>query len=519
MSGQFVVKNLNVRNAQTQSPLVSDLTFEIALGRTLGVVGESGSGKTLSAMSVAGLLPPTVVATGNVELEGKVLSVESPATTRDLRTGLVGVIFQNPSTALNPRLTVGDQLAEALSPEIRRDRRQTAQRCLDLLNEVGMRNARQKLIAYPHELSGGLAQRVVIAMALARSPKLLIADEPTTALDVTIQAQILDLVATLQAQHGFGVMLITHDMGVIRDRADNVLIMAAGRAVEQGTAKDLFEAPASKEAKALLRASELVFGSKARPASDHAAPLVSVKGLTKTFSNGHQALAGVNLTVKPGQSIGIVGESGSGKTTLARIIAGLERNDGGIVEVGGVVRPPRTRSPSIQYVFQDPYASLDPRIAIIDSVAEPLMAQGDSRPLAREKSEPLLKEVGLHSSLWYKPPTQLSGGQRQRVGIARAIAPNPQLLISDEPVAALDVTVREHILALLEDLQERRQMAQIMISHDLSVVARLCEEVIVMKAGSIVEMGPIRQIFENPKHVYTRELLSAIPGRRQGSAS
>jgi peptide/nickel transport system ATP-binding protein len=515
VSGQLVVRNLNVRNAYTHSPLVSNLNFEIPVGRTLGIVGESGSGKTLTAMSVAGLLPPTVTATGIVELDGKALSIENPETTRDLRTTLIGVIFQNPSTALNPRLTVGAQLAEALSPEIRRVPRRTAQRCLDLLDEVGMREARQKLIAYPHELSGGLAQRAVIAMALARSPKLLIADEPTTALDVTIQAQILDLVATLQSQHGFGVMLITHDMGVIRDRADNVLVLAAGRSVEQGSAKKLFEAPASKEAKVLLRASEIVFASKVQPADELAAPLVAVRNVTKRFSNRHQALAGVSLTVKSGQSIGVVGESGSGKTTLARIIIGLESNDGGVVEVDGIARVPRTRSPRIQYVFQDPYASLDPRIMIIDSVAEPLMAQGDSRLRAREKSETLLTEVGLHSALWYKPPTELSGGQRQRVGIARAIAPNPKLLIADEPVAALDVTVREHILSLLEELRERRKMAQIMISHDLSVVARFCDEVIVMKDGSIVETGPIRQIFEDPKHIYTRELLSAVPGRRQ----
>ncbi|MHA6689606.1 ATP-binding cassette domain-containing protein [Devosia sp. A449] len=506
------IDDLRVMTREDGTELVHGVSLTLQRGRILGVVGESGSGKTLSAMTVAGLLPNALRAEGRIRLDGVDLPTDVTDADRAVRVVKIGIIFQNPSTALNPRLTIGAQLEEALAPETRRDRALAANECLRLLTEVGMTDPLSKLTAYPHELSGGLAQRAVIAMALARKPVLLIADEPTTALDVTIQAQILDLVIGLQQQHGFGVLLITHDMGVVRDRTQDVIIMAGGRVVEAGTTEHLFQHAQSPVARALLQANRLVFGETA-PLQAGEPPLLQVSGLCKTFGRGLRAVGNVNLTVAPGQSIGIVGESGSGKTTLARIIAGLQGWDSGSVMLDGAPRRQHSRSPLIQYVFQDPYSSLDPRMAIVDIVAEPLQAMGMRRGPARDRASELLAEVGLDRSTWYRPPGTLSGGQRQRVGIARAIAPDPQLLISDEPVASLDATVREQVLNLLLKLQSKRRMAQLLISHDLSIVTRLCSHVIVMKGGEIVEQGEVRAIFENSQHPYTRLLLDAIPGR------
>ena len=505
------IRDLRIRARSTGKEIVHGVSLTMDRGRILGIVGESGSGKTLTAMTVAGLLPPALQAEGQVLMRGAELQVSDFARDRDQRTAEVGVIFQNPSTALNPRMTIGAQLAEALPPEQRLNPARAAKACLKLLAEVGMPDPLRKLSAYPHELSGGLAQRTVIAMALARTPKLLIADEPTTALDVTIQAQILDLVVRLQKTHHFGVLLITHDMGVVRDRTDDVVVMAGGRIVEAGRTEDLFRNARSPEAKALLQASALVFGDA--PEATDAAPLLEVANLCKTFHKGPRAVGDVSFTLMPGQSVGIVGESGSGKTTLARIIAGLQDFDSGTIRLAGQPRLPRKRSPLIQYVFQDPYSSLDPRMAVIDSVAEPLIAMGQRKRQARARAAELLAEVNLDESTWHRPPTSLSGGQRQRVGIARAIAPDPRLLISDEPVAALDATVREQVLNLLLRLQKQREMTQLLISHDLSIVTRLCSHVIVMRGGEIVEQGTVRDIFEHGTHPYTQLLLAAIPGQ------
>ena len=508
------VEGLVVRS--NEKVLAGPVSFTLKQGETLGIVGESGSGKTLTAMAVAGLLPQNLRADGQVYLDGAPLAFGISGQGRDFRTSQIGVVIQNPTTALNLRLSVGAQLFEALSPAMRHDKAKAANICLRLLEEVGINEPLKKLTAWPHELSGGLAQRVVIAMALARQPKLLIADEPTTALDVTVQAQILDLIARLQKRHGFGVLLITHDMGVIRDRADSVAVMDAGAIVESGATLNLFANPKSRAARSLLKASELTFATESGALHDTASepPLVEVKALQKTFRNGPRALGGVDISVKAGTTLGIVGESGSGKTTLARIIAGLERADDGHILIDGSVRPARTRSDQVQYVFQDPYSSLDPRISIVDTVAEPLLAKGFRKAEAVRIAQGLLEEVGIHPALWHRLPGRLSGGQRQRVGFARAIAPSPKLLIADEPVAALDSTSRERVLALMEDMQRRRGTAQLLISHDLSVIARLCREVVVMHGGEIVERGETRRIFEAPAHPYTRQLLAAIPGRK-----
>jgi peptide/nickel transport system ATP-binding protein len=505
------VSALRVVDRGTGRPLVETLGFTLDRRRTLGIVGESGSGKTMAAMAIAGLLPKTVAASGTVALEGVPLAVDDPASARNARTAAIGIVFQNPSTALNPRLTVGAQIVEAMAPALRRDQARAAQTARSLLDEVGVADATGKLAAFPHELSGGLAQRVVIAMALARTPKLLIADEPTTALDVTVQAQILDLMARLQAQRGFGMLLISHDMGVIHDRTDDVLIMARGAVVETGSTRALFREAHSPEARALLRANRIVFASPRAERS--AAPVLSVTGLRKSFRRGPAALRDVSFEVAENQCVGIVGESGSGKTTLARIIAGLERQDGGTITLEGRSRPPGTREAAIQYIFQDAYSSLDPRMAIVDTVAEPLLARGDARSAARDRAGALLAEVGLDAALWRKPPTRLSGGQRQRVGFARAIATEPRLLIADEPTAALDSTMRARVLLLLQALGARHGMSQILISHDLATVARICTHVVVLRRGEIVEQGPARRIFTAPAHPYTRELLQAIPAR------
>ena len=513
MQPVLMTQGLNVFSKETGNRLVENVDLTLERGRTLCIVGESGSGKTLTAMSVAGLLPGSVEAQGSIWLDGQELSAEPGIRQRTLRTGAIGIVFQNPSTALNPRMTIGAQMLEALRPEMRRDSARAAQICHDLLVDIGVANPMDKLIAYPHELSGGIAQRIVIAMALARQPKVLIADEPTTALDATIQAQILDLIDALQEKHNFGVLLITHDMGVVRDRADDVLVMAAGRVVERGAAEALFRGAKSAVARKLLRASELIF-SEASPSPASAAPLLAVRDVSKVFAGGVHALRGISFIVGAGQSVGIVGESGSGKTTIARIIAGLQTVSSGAVQLEGRDRGPRERSPFVQYVFQDPYSSLDPRMPIVDIVAEPLRALGQPKVEARERAEALLEEVGLDPASWKRTPISLSGGQRQRVGIARAVAPDPRLLISDEPVAALDITVRDHILELLQAMQARRAMAHLLISHDLVTVARLCTEVIVMRGGQIVEHGAVRDIFERPQHPYTQQLLLAIPGRR-----
>lgn len=507
------VEGLVVRSNDTT--LAGPVSFNLGQGETLGIVGESGSGKTLTAMAIAGLLPQGLSVQGQFHLDGKALSLAGSDISRDFRTSQIGVVFQNPTTALNPCLSIGAQLFEALAPEIRRNKALAATICLQLLQEVGISEPEKKLTAWPHELSGGQAQRVVIAMALARQPKLLIADEPTTALDVTVQAQILDLIVRLQKRHGFGVLLITHDMGVILDRADVVAVMDDGLIVERGPTAELFTKPASSAARTLLKASELTFARVGDTVHAAEPSLVEVTSLQKAFRNGSRALNGVDISVKAGTTLGIVGESGSGKTTLARIIAGLERADGGQVLLDGVALFPRTRSALIQYVFQDPYSSLDPRIAIEETVAEPLRAKGLSKAEALKVARGLLEDVGIHPSLWRRLPGRLSGGQRQRVGFARAIAPGPKLLIADEPVAALDSTSRERVLTLMEDMRRQYGTAQLLISHDLSVVARLCSDVVVMRAGQIIERGSTRQIFENPNHPYTRQLLDAIPGQKQ----
>jgi len=523
------VRGLRVGTVEPDRTIVHGIDLDLRPGQSVGLVGESGSGKTLTAMAIARLLPRGIRQQGGeIELAGTDL-VALPARVADRRvTADVGVVFQNPTPALNPRLRIATQLAEALPAGLRR--RERRERSAELLRQVHIPDVDKTLGAFPHELSGGLNQRVVIAMALARSPRLLIADEPTTALDVSVQAQVLDLVDELRERLRLGVLLVSHDIGVIADRTDHIHVMSAGRVVESGATGEVLRNPRHEYTRQLLAA---VPANLPRPrpaaASTQDAPLLQVTGLRRAFTvrgpagrTRHTALAGVDLTVRGGESIGVVGESGSGKTTLARIVVGLEAADAGAVSFRGA--DPRGLSGGarrawrrdVQYIFQDPYGSLDPRLTVADILAEPLELQGIStgrRDLAGRIAA-LLDEVELPHDFRHRLPGELSGGQRQRVGIARALATEPSLVVADEPVSALDLSVQARILRLLGRLRQERNLTLLFISHDLGVVEYLCDDLVVMRRGEIVETGRTRDVLTAPRHDYTRTLLDAVPGRR-----
>ncbi|GAA4776883.1 ABC transporter ATP-binding protein [Microbacterium gilvum] len=516
-------------------PLVSVDNLVVPAGTSVGLVGESGSGKTLTALAVAGLLPWGIATYGGeVEVAGAEVRALRPAASRAHRSAHIGVVFQNPTSALNPRLRIATQLAEALPRDVPRAQRRAD--AAELLRLVGIADAEKTLGSFPHELSGGLNQRVVIAMALARRPSLLIADEPTTALDVSVQAQVLDLLDDLRRRLGIGILLVSHDIGVIADRTEHVYVMADGAVVEHGPTERVLGAPEHPYTQTLLAAvpSRL---APSRPASsrDRAAaadaaeaPLVELVDLHRSFTvrapdgrRRHVALDGVSLDVQRGQSLGIVGESGSGKTTLARIVVGLDAPDSGGVRFDGV-EPRRLRGAArqrwrrdVQYVFQDPYASLDPRLTVAQTLREPLELQrlGLDRRAVSARIDELLDDVELPRGFRDRLPAELSGGQRQRVGIARALASEPRLIVADEPVSALDLSVQARILRLLERLRAEHDLTYLFISHDLGVVRFLCEDVVVLRHGRIVEQGPTDDVLSRPQHPYTRALVDAIPGR------
>ncbi|MGY2052355.1 ABC transporter ATP-binding protein [Methylobacterium sp. JK268] len=510
---------------------VEDLSLDLAPGRILCVVGESGSGKSMSAYALTGLLPRAVKPTGGeIIFEGRDLLALDERGWRALRGRRIAMIFQEPMTALNPVLRIGDQIAEMFEAHGLLTGAERRARAVALAAEVGLPNPAEIVRAYPHQLSGGQRQRAMIAMALALEPTILVADEPTTALDVTTQAQILKLIRDLQRRRGMSVLFITHDFGVVADIADAVAVMQRGRLVESGPAAEVLERPQHAYTRALLAAVPSLTPPE-RPPLDDAPVALSVAGLTKTYVTRGSlfrkprvvaAVREVGFDLRRGETLGLVGESGSGKSTTARLAIRLVEPDAGTVRLGSLdltaLGPARLRAERhrIQMIFQDPFASLNPRRTVEQTIAGGPIAQGVPAREARARAHRLLDLVGLPPAAAERYPNAFSGGQRQRIGIARALAMEPDVLVADEAVSALDVSVQAQVLALLEDLKRRLGIALLFITHDLRVAATICNRVAVMHRGEIVEMRPTAELFRAPKHPYTQSLLAAVPGTGAG---
>jgi len=521
------VRDLSVafhQGGQT-SLAVDHISFDIAKGEVVALVGESGSGKSVSANSILRLLPYPSAShpSGEILFKGKDLLKASERALREVRGNDITMIFQEPMTSLNPLHTIEKQIAEILALHQGLSGQPARQRILELLNQVGIREPEKRLKAYPHELSGGQRQRVMIAMALANRPELLIADEPTTALDVTVQAQILELLRQLKVMHGMSMLFITHDLGIVRKFADRVCVMTKGRIVETGTVEEVFANPKHDYTRHLL-------ASEPRgepPLADPAKPMVMegsdirvwfpIKaGLMRRVVDHVKAVDGIDLSLRAGQTLGVVGESGSGKTTLGLALTRLISSQGRIAFVGkdiagysfSEMRPLRNQ---LQVVFQDPYGSLSPRMSVGDIVAEGLKVH--ERSLTAEERDQrvcwALEEVGLDPLTRWRYPHEFSGGQRQRIAIARAMVLKPRFVMLDEPTSALDMSVQAQVVDLLRDLQKKHDLAYLFISHDLKVVKALANDVIVMRFGKVVEQGPSSQIFRAPKDEYTKALMAA----------
>ncbi|MCR6487001.1 ABC transporter ATP-binding protein [Amycolatopsis sp. OK19-0408] len=493
-------------------PAVRDVGFDVDAGEVVAVVGESGSGKSTTAHAAIGLLPRGGrVDGGSITFDGRDLLSLSDKRWRGVRGREIALVPQDPAVSLNPVHRIGDQVAEVLKIHGLADRRTAASEAIELLERAGVPQPELRARQYPHQLSGGLRQRVLIASALAGRPKLIIADEPTSALDVTVQRRILDHLTSLARESGTAILLITHDLGVAADRASRLVVLSKGSVVEEGTS--VVSAPTHPYTRQLIAAAPSL-SSTLRPPAPPAEPLVSVRDLAKSF-DGIRAVDGVSFDIPRGQTLALVGESGSGKSTTARLLLRLETPSAGsvtfdgqdITSLGGAeLRRLRRR---MQIVYQNPYASLNPKFSIEDVVAEPLRAFG----LPRDRVPALLDQVALPASVARRKPAELSGGQRQRVAIARALALRPDLVVCDEPVSALDVSVQAQILALLADLQAELGLSYLFISHDLAVVRQLADQVGVMRSGKLEELGPVAQVLEEPRAEYTKELLAAIPGR------
>jgi peptide/nickel transport system ATP-binding protein len=503
------------------------VSFSLAAGKIVCVVGESGSGKSMTANAIMRLLPPHVaIAAGEVLFEGRDLARASEADMRAVRSVDISMIFQEPMTALNPLHTVGDQIGEVFAVHTAMSKAAIRARVLELIAEVRIPDPTHTAKAYPHELSGGQRQRAMIAMALALGPKVLIADEPTTALDVTTQAEILKLIRQLQERKGTAVLFITHDFGVVAEIADRVVVMEQGHVVEQGTADAVLNHPQHPYTRALIAAVPPLAAPPPRQLSTE--PILTLEHLNKTYAKRGffgrggrtvRALNDVSLTLPRGATVGVVGESGSGKSTLARCILRLIDPDSGAALLDGKdltrlsARDMRAETKHIQMVFQDPYASLNPRRKAGELVAQGLIVHGTPRREAFAQARELMALVGLDPSAFNRHPHEFSGGQRQRIGLARALALRPKVLIADEPVSALDVSVQAQVLKLLANLREQFGLSMLFVTHDLRVAAQICDWIAVMQNGVVVESGPTAQVFNRPRHAYTRALLSAIPGR------
>jgi microcin C transport system ATP-binding protein len=520
------VKNLSVNFGTGDDAVraVRNVSFEIKRGETLAVVGESGSGKSVTALSILQLLPYPMAnhPNGSIRFQGRELVGAPPRDLLDVRGNRISMIFQEPMTSLNPLHTIERQVNEVLILHKGLTRSAARKRTLELLEQVGIPEAATRLDAFPHQLSGGQRQRVMIAMALANEPDLLIADEPTTALDVTIQAQILKLLKTLQARYGMALLFITHDLGIVRKMADRVCVMTQGRIVEQGPVAEVFDNPQHSYTQHLLSAEPKGRPVKADPAAAEILKLDDVKvhfpvkrGVLRRTVGYIRAVDGVSLTLREGHTIGLVGESGSGKTTLGLALLRLEGSKGGIQfdrqDLQALsqreLRPLRRQ---MQIVFQDPFSSLSPRMSVAEIVGEGLQVHkiGSESERSRMIDQALI-EVGLDPAARERYPHEFSGGQRQRIAIARALVLKPRLIVLDEPTSALDMSVQAQIVDLLRDLQTRHKLAYLFISHDLKVVRALADEVLVLRHGKVVERGSAQQIFERPQTPYTQALIAA----------
>ncbi|MEU1100112.1 ABC transporter ATP-binding protein [Streptomyces tibetensis] len=492
---------------------VDGLSFRLEEGAALALVGESGSGKSTVASALLGLHRGTGARVeGTVEVAGTDVQRASEEELRRLRGGRAAMVFQDPLSSLDPYYAIGDQIAEVYRVHARVSRRAARARAVEVLDRVGIPDAARRSRSRPHEFSGGMRQRALIAMALACEPRLLIADEPTTALDVTVQAQVLDLLHTLREETGMGLLLVTHDVGVAAESVDEVLVMRHGRAVEHGPVAGVLGAPTQPYTRELLAAvPRLDAPRKASTAPEEV--VLEATGLRREFGRGKRAVTAVDdvsLVLRRGETLGVVGESGSGKTTLGRMLVGLLEPTAGSLTFEG--RPHTGVNPAVQMVFQDPVSSLNPRRSVGESIADPLRARGERQEgRIRERVGELLERVGLEAAHYDRYPHEFSGGQRQRVGIARALAADPRVIVCDEPVSALDVTTQAHVVDLLGELQRELGLALVFVAHDLAVVRQVSDRVAVMRRGRVVEEGPVGEVYESPRDPYTRQLLAAVP--------
>jgi peptide/nickel transport system ATP-binding protein len=528
------VNNLRVSfmSRDEEFEAVRGVSFEVSKGETLGIVGESGSGKSVTARSIMRLLPspPSFMKEGEILFLGENLVDKTEKEMESIRGHDIGMIFQDPMTSLNPTIRIGKQIAESLLKHQKLSKKEAKTQAIELLKLVGIRNSETRYNQYPHEFSGGMRQRVMIAIALACRPTLLIADEPTTALDVTIQAQILNLMKHMQERFGTSIILITHDLGVVAGMCDRVAVMKDGEIVESGTTEEIFENPKHpytlKLLHALPRLNEKKKPKRAPlilPGTDSSKPLLDVRSLKQYFDLGKgnvlKAVDNISFHIKPGETLGLVGESGSGKSTTGRAVLRLNEPTGGEVLYQGI--PVNRLSQGemkvmrrhMQMIFQDPYASLNPRFKVLDIIGQALDIHklADSKDARKKRVEELLDMVGLEPSHALRYPHEFSGGQRQRIGIARALAVEPKFIVCDEPLSALDVSIQSQVVTLLEDLQHRLGLTYLFIAHDLSMVKHISDRVAVMYAGKIVELAESEELYSNPQHDYTKSLLSAIP--------
>lgn len=559
---------LSIRNLTVEIPTrrglfrpVQNVSYDLRPGEIRGVVGESGAGKSMTGNAVIGLLdPPAHIAEGEIWLKGRRIDHLGADEKRAIRGKEIGMIFQDPLTSLNPLFTVGEQLVETIQLHLKVSSDEARERAIALLDRVSIPNPAERFDQYPHQFSGGMRQRVVIALALCSDPSVIVADEPTTALDVSIQAQVLDLIKELAAERQVGVILVTHDMGVIADTTEEVTVMYAGKVVESGKTDRILGAPEHEYTRSLISAvprphvklkrfPQVSYGGREtefkiedlarnwpKPEASSSGKLLEVKEITKQFvvkssiipswNSYMTAVDQVSFDIRDGEVFGLVGESGSGKSTVARMIATLYGVDGGRIlfdgedmtamDAAGIARYRR----QIQMIFQDPFSSLNPRMTVADIVAEPLLHLGIlPKEEAKLRVRELLDRVGLAKDAWRKYPHEFSGGQRQRISIARALATQPRFLICDEPTSALDVSIQAQILNILKDLQEHLGLTMLFISHDLPVVRQMCDRVGVMKQGQLVELQDTETLFDAPQHSYTRELLSLMPRLEQLSGS